>query len=211
MAGLSYEKKRDLNAKSYVVAETFMWQSFSANINRWRRHTLNLPALGLGVDSNGQFIAKSAVPFSAMWSPSFVPKPEDWPEQCRVVGTFVPKQKVDDKKQEFDTTPMADLCAWLAKGDKPVFIGFGSMVISDPARLTTLIRAAAAKSQTRIVVQSGWTKLDVMAGDEENLCHNVGPCPHDWLLPQMRAVVHHGGAGTTAAGLRHALPTLVSV
>eukprot|EP00985_Skeletonema_marinoi_P012765 scaffold6250_cov170-Skeletonema_marinoi.AAC.1 len=72
---------------------------------------------------------------------------------------------------------------------------------------------AAKELGTRIVVQSSWSKMDVetdCAGPEgELLCHNVGPVSHDWLLPQCCAVIHHGGAGTTAAGLRYGLPTLV--
>lgn len=90
-----------------------------------------------------------------------------------MVGTFASKQKVDDEKKEFDTTPFADLCVWLAKGDnKPVFIGFGSMVISDPDRLTSLIRAAAAKTQTRIVVQSGGSGISTStARNVRTLCN----------------------------------------
>jgi len=129
-------------------------------------------------------------------------KPEDWPSQCEVVGTFVINQKKD-----FDPSPFKDLQEWIDAGEKPVFIGFGSMVIEDPGQLTEIIKAAAHKAKMRIVVQSSWTKLDVEDGSE--YLRNVGPCPHDWLLPLCRAVVHHGGAGTVAAGLRFGLPTLV--
>ena len=65
---------------------------------------------------------------------------------------------------------------------------------------------AARASGVRVLVQSGWSKLHV---SDEPLCFEVGPCPHDWLLPRVAAVVHHGGAGTTAAGLKAAKPTLV--
>jgi hypothetical protein len=58
-----------------------------------------------------------------------------------------------------------------------------------------------------VVVQSSWTKLEVEDGSD--LLRNVGPCPHDWLLPLCAGVVHHGGAGTVAAGLRFGLPTMV--
>ena len=87
------------------------------------------------------------------------------------------------------------------------------MVIKDTTKLSTMIKDAAKSSNTRIVVQSSWSKLDVLDGLEEEggeqLCHNVGPVSHDWLLPQCCAVIHHGGAGTTAAGLSYGLPTLV--
>ena len=133
-----------------------------------------------------------------MWSPSFVPKPEDWPKQVRVVGTFT-ENKVDTEPAKrlqaaVDTVKYASLVEWLSKGDPPVFIGFGSMVIKDTAALSEMIKNAAKASLTRIVVQSSWSNLDV-SGDEEgcaNLCHGVGPVSHDWLLPQCCAVIHHG-------------------
>jgi UDP-glucoronosyl and UDP-glucosyl transferase len=152
--------------------------------------------------SGMNLVTYAKLPFSAMWSPAFVPKPNDWPEQCEVVGTFVV-----DQKTSFDVSPFADLEAWLEKGDKPIFIGFGSMMIKYPFELAENIKAAAHMAKVRVVVQSGWTKLDVEDGS--GLLHNVGPCPHDWLLPKCCAVVHHGGAGTVAAGLRYGLPTMV--
>jgi hypothetical protein len=71
-----------------------------------------------------------------------------------------------------------------------IVIGFGSMIIKYPEKLEECIKTAAKLANRRVLVQSGWTKLDVE--DETGLCHNVGPCPHDWLLPQCCAVVHHG-------------------
>ena len=145
-----------------------------------------------GLISN--FVAYSNMPFSAMWSPSFVPKPREWPPQCEVVGTFVINQV-----REFDPSPFEELTAWLESGPKPIFIGFGSMVIKKPEHLIQTIKDATKKANVRVVVQSSWTAMDVE--DESGLCHNVGPCPHDWLLPQCCAVVHHGGAGMLVLGL----------
>ena len=146
-----------------------------------------------------------------------MPKPDDWPEHCRVVGAFseapaggglpapVPLSAEDADR-------LAPLIEWMNQEDKggekkgkPVFIGFGSMVIEDTKNLQQMIMDAAKATNTRIVVQSSWSKIEV-SGD---LCHNVGPVSHDWLLPQCCAVIHHGGAGTTAAGLRYQLPTFV--
>lgn len=80
------------------------------------------------------------------------------------------------------------------------------MVIDEPETFSDIIMKAAAKANCRVVVQSGWSTLDVSG---EQRCFNIGPCPHDWLLPLMAAVIHHGGAGTTAAGLRYGKPTLI--
>jgi len=202
-AGMDYIKGRGRNATSYTVFTQLEQTTFNHFYNEWRPNTLRLPKIRTG--SDWDMVVKSEIPFSAMWSPSFVPKPADWPKQCRVVGTFVP-EKPPGALSDFDTTPFKDVIEWLDAGPKPIFVGFGSMVIRDPGKLSRIIMEAAKLSGRRVVVQSGWSKMDVSG---EPLCHNVGPCPHDWLLPLTCAVVHHGGAGTTAAGLREGLPTLV--
>ena len=216
MSGLGYEEELEeglrtsttekygasLNSASYFAFEALLWTSLGSEINKWRTRELHLRPIPLGPTFSNP-IADCNIPFSAMWSPSFVPKPDDWPEQCRVVGTFT-----QDKKKAciVDEEKFADLIKWLNEGEKPVFIGFGSMVIKDTERLQEMIMKAAKATNTRIVVQSSWSKMDVSS---EPLCHNVGPVAHDWLLPLCCAVVHHGGAGTTAAGLRYGLPNFI--
>lgn len=207
MSGLKYVnngggfQRQQGNASSYQVFETLTWSTFGSAVNRWRLRVLELPMI-YATEAGTNLVARARVPFSAMWSPGFVPKPSDWPGECEVVGTFVVNQK-----KEFDLTPFADLAAWLDAGEKPIFIGFGSMVIQDPKSLERTIVEAAETSGRRVVVQSSWTKLNVESNGS-NLLRNVGPCPHDWLLPRCSAVVHHGGAGTVAAGLRFGLPTV---
>eukprot|EP00804_Cyclotella_cryptica_P011820 CCRYP_015334-RA/>CCRYP_015334-RA protein AED:0.02 eAED:0.02 QI:107/1/1/1/1/1/3/721/703 len=211
-SGMSYDESQigKGNYASYMMFEGVLSTGLGHFINSWRAKQLHLPK----VPENMMFanpIVDCNIPFSAMWSPSFVPKPEDWPEQCRVVGTFT-ESKVggENAAPTVDTKTFAHLIEWMGKGDPPVFIGFGSMVIKDTEALSRIIKAAAKESNTRIVVQSSWSKLDVSGeGGGGQLCHNVGPVSHDWLLPQCCAVIHHGGAGTTAAGLRYGLPTLV--
>lgn len=217
MSGFDYVKGRGRNYDSYEIFEALSWSTFAADVNKWRFRTLALPHI-YAYASGLNLVSAAKLPFSAMWSPSFVPKPNDWPDQCEVVGTFVV-----DQQTNFDVTPFADLDAWMQRGcggadgdggggdnivnSKPIFIGFGSMVIKDPVELAENIKKAAHLANVRVVVQSGWTMLDVEDGTD--LLRNVGPCPHDWLLPKCGAVVHHGGAGTVAAGLRYGLPTMV--
>ena len=202
MAGLDYVQGRNMNLQSYTAFETLFFTNFSRQINQWRHRTLRLPIIYAGSTSTNQ-VAAAKLPFSAMWSPSFVPKPKDWPEQCAVVGTFVNKTG----GQTFDTSPFQELQAWIDKGPPPIFLGFGSMVIRDTKSLVEMIQKAVHATNLRMVVQSSWSQLDVEDGSD--LLRGVGPCPHDWLLPQCCAVIHHGGAGTTAAGLRFGKPTLV--
>ena len=180
-----------------------MQAAFHRDINRWRSKILQLPIIPFNYNFTNA-IVQCKIPFSAIWSPNFVPKPDDWPEQCRVVGTFTEFTTASIEKKEVtlpevDTEKFATLIAWMESGGKPIFIGFGSMVIKDTERLQGMIMDAAKAANTRIVVQSSWSKLDVSG---EQLCHNVGPVSHDWLLPQCGAVIHHGECvGKTIADL----------
>lgn len=203
MAGLAYREGGVGNYASYKIFETLTWSSFGGFINRWRVRDLGMLPIHAVEAKNTNFIVSSRVPFTAMWSPSLAPKPFDWPAQCRVVGTFVTKQAtIEDVGEKYRETTK-----WLNSGCKPIFVGFGSMVIKDPSHLQFVICEAAKQANVRIILQSCWTKMNIQ--DDSSLVHCIGPCPHDWLLPQCSAVVHHGGAGTVAAGLRHGLPTLV--
>jgi sterol 3beta-glucosyltransferase len=181
------------------------WSVFCNDINNWRARTLRLPRI-YSVEAGMNPIARCRVPFSAMWSPAFVPKPADWPDQCEVVGTFV--LDGNSTNPHHDLTPFKEHEEWLAAGEKPIFIGFGSMLVDKPEVLEKIIKEAAVTAHRRVIVQSSWTKLDVEIPDCD-LLKNIGPCPHDWLLSHCCAVVHHGGAGTVAAGLRAGLPTMV--
>ncbi|MFD9099128.1 glycosyltransferase [Streptomyces collinus] len=131
------------------------------------------------------------------FSPLVVPRPEDWPSWAHVTGYWWPARP--DGWQ-----PPADLADFLQAGPPPVFIGFGSMAVGQGERLSELVAAAVKRAGVRAVVQAGWAEVsgrgtDVLA---------VGDVPHDWLFPRTAAVVHHAGAGTTAAGLRAGVPAV---
>lgn len=90
-----------------------------------------------------------------------------------------------------------------------MYIGFGSIVVDDPDAMTRLILAAVRQSGQRALVSKGWGGL---GSDELEIPNNVfmlGNVPHDWLFKHVSCVVHHGGAGTTAAGIAAGKPTVV--
>lgn len=103
-------------------------------------------------------------------------------------------------------TPPKDLEAFLSAGSAPVYIGFGSIVIDDPDRLMTMVLKAVKTLGIRAVISKGWSGF---IGDDDQDIFFIGDCPHEWLFQHMAAVVHHGGAGTTACGLRYARPTVI--
>ncbi|MFI8854773.1 glycosyltransferase [Streptomyces sp. NPDC053499] len=100
--------------------------------------------------------------------------------------------------------PPSRLLDFLASGPPPVYVGFGSMSPGDPERLGHLVAGALKLAGCRGVVHSGWAGLHVCGDD----VLTVDEVPHSWLFPRMAAVVHHAGAGTTAAGLRAGVPVV---
>lgn len=105
--------------------------------------------------------------------------------------------------------PDSDLAEFLAAGPPPVYIGFGSIVVDDPNAMTKLIFDAVRKTGQRALVSKGWGGL---GGDDLGKPEGVfmlGNCPHDWLFQRVSCVVHHGGAGTTAAGIALGRPTVI--
>ncbi|MEV4642717.1 glycosyltransferase [Actinoplanes sp. NPDC049548] len=133
------------------------------------------------------------------FSPAVVPRPADWPPSQEVVGYWWPARPPG-------WTPPAEVEAFLAAGPPPVFVGFGSMAPGHGDRLAATVLAAVRSAGVRAVVQAGWAGL--RAGDDHPGVLSVGALPHDWLFPRMAAVVHHAGAGTTAAGLRAGVPAV---
>lgn len=133
------------------------------------------------------------------FSPAVVPRPPDWRAGLRVVGYWWPDGPAG-------WTPPPELAAFLAAGPPPVFVGFGSRDPSDAARVDDVVAVARREAGVRMVVQAGWAGLGGAAAGDDVI--TVGDVPHDWLFPRMSAVVHHGGAGTTAAGLLAGVPAV---
>jgi len=106
-----------------------------------------------------------------------------------------------------DPTPLSeDLEAFIGSGEPPIYAGFGSMPAAGDAT-RVLIDAARAVGR-RIIVSRGWADLDLI--DDAPDCIAVGDVSHDVLFPRVAVVIHHGGAGTTAAAARAGVPQLIT-
>ncbi|ANM29156.1 hypothetical protein ABI59_05435 [Acidobacteria bacterium Mor1] len=140
------------------------------------------------------------VPWMHPVSPHVLPRPEDWPEHAAMTGYWF--LDADD-----GWAPPAELETFLAAGEPPVYVGFGSMVTCEPQEMARLVLGALARSGARGIVGRGWGGLQPETVPE-GVCL-VDDVPHDWLLPRCSAAVHHGGAGSTAASLRAGIPTLI--
>ncbi|KAH1260616.1 Sterol 3-beta-glucosyltransferase UGT80B1 [Glycine max] len=104
--------------------------------------------------------------------------------------------------------PQEDFVRWIQKGPKPLYFGFGSMPLDDPKRTTDVIVEALKDTGQRGIIDRGWGNLGNLAEVPDNV-FVLEECPHDWLFPQCSALVHHGGAGTTATGLKAGCPTTI--
>jgi UDP-glucoronosyl and UDP-glucosyl transferase len=183
---------------SYPLVEMMTWQGLGDLVNKFRMHTLGLEPVST-LWAPGQ-LYRLRVPYTYMWSPGLVPKPKDWGPEIDIAG-FVFLDLASSFK------PPKDLVDFLEAGEPPVYIGFGSIVVDDPDRFTEMIFEAVEKAGVRALVSKGWGGL---GGDNtpDNI-YMLENTPHDWLFPRCSAVIHHGGAGTTAAGLKFGKPTMI--
>ena len=105
--------------------------------------------------------------------------------------------------------PEQELLDFLGTGPPPVYIGFGSIVVDDPNAMTRIIFEAVKKSGQRALVSKGWGGLGTDTLGKPEAVFMLGNVPHDWLFNHVSCVVHHGGAGTTAAGIAMGKPTVI--
>jgi sterol 3beta-glucosyltransferase len=168
-------------------------------INDFRVKTLGLPKRGRFaselVKPNGE-----PVPVLYAYSSHVLPVPNDYPPHVHVTGYwFLDRQA--------GWQPSADLVRFLESGPAPVYVGFGSMTGTTAQERAKIVLEALAKTGQRGLLASGWGGLKV-TGLPANV-FLLEQAPHDWLFAHVSAVVHHGGAGTTAAGLRAGKPTII--
>jgi sterol 3beta-glucosyltransferase len=147
------------------------------------------------------FDAQPPTPLLFAYSPVVLPRPFDWnASYIHVTGYFFL-----DTLEAYQ--PPSELIDFLTAGEAPVCITFGSMVNREAGRIDALVRQALARIGQRGIVLTGWGQGKPPDPDKD--LFYVEAAPHDWLFPRCKSVVHHGGAGTTAAGLRAGIPNIV--
>ncbi|XP_015892518.3 sterol 3-beta-glucosyltransferase UGT80A2 isoform X1 [Ziziphus jujuba] len=183
---------------SYQIVDSLIWLGIRDMINDVRKKKLKLRPVTYLSGSQGSDLD---VPHGYIWSPHLVPKPKDWGPKVDVVGfCFL------DLASNYE--PPEPLVRWLEAGDKPIYIGFGSLPVQEPGKMTQIIVEALERTGQRGIINKGWGGLGNLT-EPKDFIYLLDNCPHDWLFLQCKAVVHHGGAGTTAAGLKAACPTTI--
>lgn len=185
------------NRLSYGLVEQSFWQLGRGPMNRARRTVLGLPPLPPAGMTDRTFLVRNPMLYG--FSPHVLPPAPEWPSNVHVTGYWF----LDSPAYQ----PPAALERFLEAGRPPVYVGFGSLVGRNPAGLTRRVLEALRLTGQRGVLLGGWGGLD--DSDLPAGVFHIESVPHDWLFPRTAAVVHHGGAGTTAAGLRAGVPSIV--
>ncbi|KAJ5499096.1 UDP-glucuronosyl/UDP-glucosyltransferase [Penicillium expansum] len=175
------------NYISYHFVEWITWNGLGDLINTWRKDTLKLDTI---LTTEGPNLYETLkIPFTYCWSPTLTPKPEDWGPHIDVAGFFFRE-------------PMT----FCVQVNPLVYIGFGSIVLEDVEKTVSVILEAIQMTGVRAIIAGGWSALH---GRDTSSVYYIQDCPHEWLFKRVAAVVHHGGAGTTACGLRNGRPTTI--
>lgn len=187
-----------LNPATHHLMQATLWLAMRGALNRWRR------SVGLRPHTWQSYFAwmeQRRTPTVYGFSSAVLPTPHEYPLHHQVSGYWFLDPPAGWQ-------PPLALARFLANGLPPVAIGFGSMDHQRPAQVTSLVLEALQQSGQRAVLIAGWGGLGGGALPPEVLC--MDDVPHRWLFPQTAAVVHHGGAGTTAAGLCAGVPSIIT-
>jgi sterol 3beta-glucosyltransferase len=185
-----------LNRLSGYVQQYFLYWIFKDASNAFFAKQ-GIPAMNYGDYTRAY---NKEVPIIYGVSPLVMPHPNDWKDSNFVTGYWF-------YDAPSDWNPSQALSDFLKAGEAPVYIGFGSMSNKNPEATAKLMIEALQASGKRGIIHTGWAGLRA-----ENLPKEIfllDFAPHDWLFPQMAAVVHHGGSGTTAAALRAGVPSVI--
>ncbi|MCJ7568127.1 MAG: glycosyltransferase [Anaerolineales bacterium] len=183
---------------SHHLTRQVMWQSFRKADRIARREVLEIPDAPFWGPYNSERTLGNPILYG--FSPLVIPPPPDWGGDVHITGYWFLDPKTDWR-------PPSALMEFLEAGPPPVYVGFGSMSNRKPEETADLIVEALERSRQRGIMLSGWSGL--RKADIPDSVFMIDSIPHSWLFPRLAAVVHHGGVGTTAAGLRAGVPSVV--
>jgi len=176
------------NRLTYHIVAQSMQLAWRGAIQRWRRETLRVKSTKRFGDALTMYGFSSHV----------VPRPSDWSSEQITGYWFLPTS--------MDWTPSPELAKFLDAGEPPVYIGFGSINVREPRQVLAIIVGALEQTGLRAILSVSHNFTDARL---PATMFPIGDVPHAWLFPEMSALVHHGGAGTTGAGLRAGKPTII--
>ena len=190
-------RSRSLNRLTHKFSEKIAWWTSQIGFERVRRRA-GLPKRKLYWPFDDDPL-RPRTRILCAWSPSILPASSDWSSHVHVTGSFFFPLNNSYRLP-------AELVAFLKAGKPPVCITFGSMVNRDSERIDHIVRESLEQTGNRGIILSGWSGIG--HGSSKDVLY-LEAVSHDLLLPRCKMVVHHGGAGTTAASLRAGTPNVV--
>jgi sterol 3beta-glucosyltransferase len=187
------------NLVTHKIFEQVMWLTSSSAVSQFWKKKFGSAPRDFGCPFGKQNTSTNPTIISC--SDAVFPRPMDWSGFVHNTGYWFLDEEVDQGQYR-------DLMDFIEAGTPPVYVGFGSL--GDPSRAdqtTGLVVEALRRSGRRGVLATGWSGMSKIANTKELFV--LESAPHSWLFPRMAAVVHHGGAGTTAAGLRAGVPSII--
>jgi sterol 3beta-glucosyltransferase len=189
------------NKLTYKIALGFFWKFIKQDTNEYRKE-LGLPELK---ESLVSYLDKQKILDLYCISQSLIPQPKDWEAHHKITGFInIPKQKRDN---HFLDQTTSELSEWLTKGNKPIYIGFGSNGLGNPEKFSKILLEVLEKTNERILFCKGWSVFDNLPKHKNLFVTKY--INHEAILPLCKLGVFHGGAGTLATMLRHNLPVVI--
>lgn len=191
------------NYMTYVIFENMVWLGIANQVNSWRKKTLGISKTNL------EHLHQYEVPFLYCVSPYMLPPTVDQPDWIHITGYW----EVDQDLKYKPPKNLSDFIELARKDGKPlVYIGFGSIVVSDPYKMSEAVAKGVQKAGVRCVLVKGWSERANKHEKQYKFPSDilmVDSVPHQWLFPKVDAAVHHGGSGTTGMSVRCGIPTII--
>lgn len=187
-----------LNKASFRVNRSYML-SFAKLVNDWRKHTLGLPTKR-SFRTDDTHLNGKALPVLYGCSPSVIPFDSSWNDAVSMEGFWF-------LEEESGWEPSPELLSFLDEGAPPIAVSFSSMPLKNPDSVYVMLQEALRETGQRGILITGSSGMKSTSADP-NL-FEVAALPHSWLFPKAKAIIHHGGAGTTAAALRAGRPMII--
>lgn len=186
------------NYISDAMADKTLWLSIRNKINTWRIKTLNLNEKGY-FETNNTIFANQKICTLYCYSKEIYNKPLDWGEHIHITGYW--RTNIEENYRISD-----DLNRFLRLHNNPVLISFGSIPLPEPEKYFSAFVNVCIRNQLSVILCKGWSSCDVAPNENVFVVDQI---PYDVILPRVKFMIHHGGAGTTASCIYHKKPMLI--
>lgn len=191
------------NLATHSLFQQVYWRSMAQDINHFR---VDLGLAPVNAPTANRLAAAGTLELQAYHS-ALVPELDDYPAYRPIIGFLTPDRELRERLDEEDVDPELD--AWLTDGEPPVYFGFGSMPVINPAALMDMITGAADRIGSRVLVGAGWSRFEATRDTGDRVKIVTGVLNYARVLPRCQVAVHHGGSGTVAASVAAGIPTFV--